>query len=277
MKPGSTKAGLLLGAAAIATLTLVSWDFKQPARQEANHFVNDTIPVKKADRDKKVRDLDEALEELDNINIDVQIGKAMEEASQALKQLDQQKLRLDVEKAMKDVDFEKIKVDLDKAMKSIDLSKINVEIENALKGVDMEKIQAEVKQSLAQIDWKEMNEDLKKAQNINLDALKVDLEKVSVELKNIEPEIKKSLEGAKVEIEKAKTEIREYKTFVDDLDKQGLINKKEDYNIKHKDGELIINGKKATSSITEKHSRFLEKHKDFTIKKEGDNFNIDKD
>ncbi len=47
------------------------------------------------------------------------------------------------------------------------------------------------------------------------------------------------MEKAKEKIEKAKAEMNEYKEFVDGLEKDGLINNKEDYTIKHKDGELI--------------------------------------
>jgi len=98
------------------------------------------------------------------------------------------------------------------------------------------------------------------------------------ELKNIGPEIEKSLKDAKVEIEKAKVELKEYKGFVDGLEKDGLISKKDGYKVKHKDGELFINGKKQSSDVYNKYRSFLEKHKSFNIDDEaGDDFNIDID
>jgi hypothetical protein len=78
-------------------------------------------------------------------------------------------------------------------------------------------------------------------------------------------------------MEKAKAEMKEYKSFVDGLDKDGLIKKSEGYSIKHKDGELIINGKKASNETYTKYRDFLEKHKKFTIEKNDDDFNIDID
>lgn len=85
------------------------------------------------------------------------------------------------------------------------------------------------------------------------------------------------MEKAKVEIEKAKVEIKEYKGFVNGLENDGLINKKEGYSLKHKDGELFINGKKASEQTYNKYRPFLEKHKKFNMKKDDDDFDIDMD
>jgi hypothetical protein len=96
-------------------------------------------------------------------------------------------------------------------------------------------------------------------------------------MKKLGPQIEKEMEKAKVEIEKAKIEIKEYKSFVDGLEKDGLINKKEGYTIKHKNGELTINGKKQSPEVYSKYRNFLEKHKSFNITKSDDDFNIDND
>jgi uncharacterized protein YPO0396 len=111
-----------------------------------------------------------------------------------------------------------------------------------------------------------------------------EMKKVKEELARIQPEIEKEMANAKeelgkakVEIEKAKAEIKEYKEFVDGLDRDGLINKKENYSIKYKDGELTINGKKASSDVTSKYKSFLDKHKKFSIDKTADDFDIDMD
>lgn len=96
-------------------------------------------------------------------------------------------------------------------------------------------------------------------------------------MKDLGPKIEKEMEKAKADIEKAKIEMKEYKGFVDGLDKDGLINKKEGYTIQHKNGELIINGKKQPTEVYSKYRNFLEKHEKFTIKKSDDDFNINND
>jgi hypothetical protein len=105
----------------------------------------------------------------------------------------------------------------------------------------------------------------------------LDMEKMQADLSKIGPEIEKSMENAKVEIEKAKEEMKEYKEFIDGLEKDGLINKKEAYTIKHDNSELFINGKKASDATYNKYRKFLEKRKKFTIEKSADDFNIDID
>jgi hypothetical protein len=61
------------------------------------------------------------------------------------------------------------------------------------------------------------------------------------------------------------------------LDNDGLINKKEGYTLKHKDGDLFINGKKASEQTYSKYRNFLENHKKFNIEKSDDDFDIDMD
>ena len=107
--------------------------------------------------------------------------------------------------------------------------------------------------------------------------LKVDMEKVNVELRKIKPELEEKLANVKIEVEKAKKELKEYKEFIDGLDNDGLINKKSEYSIKHKNGELIINDKVQTEAVYNKYRGFLEKHKTLTIEKSDNDFNIDFD
>ena len=110
MKPGSVTTGktllILLLVSAIA-FGLISWGHQQKTDQsDQNQQVQDTVPQKK---DKKIRDLDEALAELEQIDLKEHLDKAMKEVNAALKQLDSEKIRLEIEKSMKEIDFEKIK------------------------------------------------------------------------------------------------------------------------------------------------------------------------
>ena len=119
MKPGSTrKSGLLimLAVVGIATLAFISWDNPHQQHYQQAQDESDTIPGK---RDRKVRDLDEAIQELEEVNIDMEIENAMKEVSKALKELDVQKAQLDVQRAMKEIDMVKMKADIDKAMKEM--------------------------------------------------------------------------------------------------------------------------------------------------------------
>jgi len=103
------------------------------------------------------------------------------------------------------------------------------------------------------------------------------MKKVQEEMKDLGPKLEKEMVKAKEGLEKAKAEVKEFKTFVDGLEKDGLITKKEGYTLKHKDGELLINGKKATEQTYNKYRSFLEKHKKFNIEKNDDNFDMNLD
>jgi hypothetical protein len=135
MKPGSITGGRILIAICIIGLTfaLVSWDRKQSGGFHQKQQTHDTIPQKK---DKKIRDLDEAIAELENVDLKIELEKAMADVDKAMKELDVQKIKLDVQRSMKDVDFDKIKAEVDMAMKEVDMQKIHMDVQISLKEID---------------------------------------------------------------------------------------------------------------------------------------------
>jgi hypothetical protein len=252
---------LAVAAVAITSVfVLSSWDFKNTyAAWDDNNYDNcDTIPKK----EKKIRDLDDVLDELNGVDLKMDMEKIQKELNESMKNLDMKKMQLDMEKSMRGMNFEKMQKEMEQSMAKIDFSNIEKEMAKAMKEFDAAKIQKEVQESMEKIDMKKMQ---------------LDMEKMQAELSKIGPEIEKSIEKAKVDVEKAKEEMKEYKEFVDGLEKDGLINKKEEYTIKHDNGELFINGKKASDATYKKYKTFLDKRKKFTIEKSDDDFNIDID
>jgi hypothetical protein len=299
MKPGSFKGGRILLALAVVgtTIALISWDSKQqsPNTNQDQYYV-DTVPKNKnVNRDKKVRDLDEALERLEEVNIDIEIKNAMKEVEIALKELDGEKIRLQVMESMKGLDMEKMqkelkesmaKLDIDLAkmekelkvsLKELDSKEMQIELEKALKEVDVQKIQKEVQESLSKMNLEKMQKDLEIAKNIDLSKIDKEIAEAMKELELVGPNLEKELKNAKVEIEKAKDQMKEFKVFVDGLDKDGLIKKSGEYSIRHENGELMINGKKASDATYLKYKSFLEKNKKFNIEKSEDDFDMDMD
>ncbi len=276
MKPKTFTAGRLLFALMIlgVTLALVSWDFKQSSghyRQSAN----DTTPkTKKTDGEKKILDLDDVLDELNAAEMKVDMEKVQQELAETMKKFDAEKMKFDMEKAMKEVDFEKIKKEAEQSMAKIDMKKIQAEMAEAMKEFDAAKIQQEVQASMQKIDWDKMKAEFDKAKQIDMSKMEAEMKKVQEEMKELGPKFEKEMEKTKIEMEKAKKEMKEYKEFVDGLQADGLINKKEGYTIKHQDGELIVNGKKVSEQVYSKYRSFLEKHKKFNIEKNNDDFNI---
>ena len=207
-KPVALNYFLPVAFVACFSIILLSWGGqKQTPQQKSEQSITDTVPKNKAD--KKIRDLDDVLDELDRAELKVDMEKVNEQLKEAMKQIDRAKIQMEIDKALKDVDMEKIRAEVNKVTNEIDAAKIEKEMENA-----------------------------------------------------------------KASIEKAKVDMKEYKGFVDGLEKDGLVNKKEGYTIQHKNDELIINGKKQPADVYNKYRTFLKKHEKFTIKKSDDDFNI---
>ncbi|MBL0154167.1 MAG: hypothetical protein IPP93_12020 [Chitinophagaceae bacterium] len=286
MKPTLVKSTrwVLFIAVIALTVSLVSWDFKQSPLQ-VKYDRTDTVPkTKSTEREKKIRDLDDVLDELNAVDMEKELEKAKAEMKEAMKSFDKDKIKFELDKAMQEIDVEKMKKELEKELSNVNLQEIKLEMEKAMKEaqeslakIDTKKIQEEINQSLKSINFDKLKEELEQVKKINLDQFDKQMEELKVQMDKIGPEIKESLESAKKEIEKAKAEMKEYKSFVDGLDQDGIISKKEEYEIVYKNNELTINGKPATKEVYSKYSNFLSKHKSFTIKKSADDFNIDLD
>lgn len=242
---------MLLGAAIV--LTTAGFQ-TQPAKTK--QLIVDTVP----DRSKKIRDIDDALQELE---------RSKAEVDRSLKEIDFEKMEKEIKEATQNLQLnsEKMKAQIEEAMKQVDAAKIQADIQKSLKEVDAAQLKAEIEASVAKIDWDKMHKELEKAKA-------VDFEKIEANLKKMKPEIEKSMKEAHASLEKAKKELTAYKNFIDGLDKDGLLNKKENYTIEYKSGELTINGKKQPAEVVNKYNSFLKDKKDFTIKKEADDFNI---
>ena len=270
----------LVPVVVVVCLSLASIAWRGQPRQRSSTdlstSVNDTTPKQK---EKKIRDLDEAIDEMNNTDLKLQMDKVNEEIRQAMRDIDMNKMKMELDRKMKDVDMQKLQEEVNKAMKEVDVQKIHAELDKAASQVDEAKIQKEIKESLAQVDMEKINKELKKqmdlVQKIDMKKVEVEMDKVKMQMKDLQPQIEREMQKAKVQIEKAKAEMKEYKSFVDGLEGDGLINKNDDYSIEHKNGELIINGKKQPANVYDKYRDFLQKHRKFNIKKSNEGFNID--
>ncbi|MGZ3949409.1 MAG: hypothetical protein ACXVKK_14890 [Flavisolibacter sp.] len=265
-------------------VTAAAW---QVAPGKSTRTITDTVPDKN-----KVKSIDDALEQLEKSqkelertlqekNWDKEMKDALDKAhfdaekmklqiDEAVKQIDAKKIQDEVAKAMKEVDLQKMKADLQENLDKVDMKDMKLQIENAMKQVDAAKIQADINASLAKVDVEKIKLELDKVKQI-------DMKGIEENLRKMKPEIEKSMQDARQSIEKAKKELTEYKTFIDGLDKDGLIDKDKSYTIQYKNGELIINGKKQPAEVVKKYNSYLKGKKDFTLKKDDENFDIHND
>jgi len=126
-KPVALKYFLPIATVACFSVILLSWGGqKQTHQQGKEQSITDTVPKNKAD--KKIRDLDDVIDELDKAEIRVDMEKVNEQLKEAMKQIDMTKIQMELDKTMKEVDLEKIKAEVEKDTHDIDAAKIEKEV-----------------------------------------------------------------------------------------------------------------------------------------------------
>jgi creatinine amidohydrolase/Fe(II)-dependent formamide hydrolase-like protein len=192
----------------------------------------------------------------------------------------------DLDKVMKELEESMKKLEIE--MKKFDGAKLEKEIKESMSKVDWKKIQDEIKASMDKIDWKKIHGDVEKAmkeaelniKNIDMSKMeekmkemqeKLSKEQLNIKIdgKKIRQQVEEGMKKAKVGMEKAREEIKNLQEFTDELEKDGLINKKKGYKIQVKDGELYINGTKQSKETSDKCRKYYRKE-NFTINTDGD-------
>jgi len=180
--------------------------------------------------------------------------------------------------------------DLDVNLKNLDINLsgldtcISNSIKLALSNINFEEIGKTTRDAVNNIDWKSIQTDIDKAmRDVHVELKNIDMDKIKTEINLAADEVKKAhidvsiseivnnaMEKAAEGIENAKVEIKRWKDFVNDLDKDGLINKKDGYKLEWKDdGSLYINGKKQPKDVSDKYHKYY-KEGGYTISNDGD-------
>jgi len=263
----TTKGIRIIAGVALLTgiaVTAIAWqDPSAMKKGKAQSEKIDTIPSKNIEIDIQLKDLDAAMKDLD-----IQLDKVGDE----IKAVDWWKINKEINESLKEIDFKKIEVDVTKALKDIDWEKISKDVKESIASVNWDEISSDIRKAITEaqkeINVEEIKKSLEEVKNINMDEIKKELEKVKVELEktkvNIDVDVKKELDKAKEEIKKAKIEIADTKAMIDEMDKDGLIDKKSDFTIEVKDKTLYINGKKQSDDVKAKYSKYF-KSGDFRI------------
>lgn len=163
-------------------------------------------------------------------------------------------------------------------MKGIRPGKIEWDNDGELHYVDLDKIMKQVESSLDNIDFEGIRkETLKATDELKKELDKKDWEKeinkVKDELQLEKLDMKGIMDKANEGLDKAKDELQGYQEMIYDMEKEGLLNTKDDYVIKYRNNELFINGNKQSPETTEKYRKYFKREK-ITIRKEEGEINI---
>jgi hypothetical protein len=260
------KPALITAFSAATLLLLASWQQAPPAPPAPAVPLADTTPRHM----NKVKDIDQALEELERGM--QQVEKELKKPLPPIPPIEPDKIKVDIENSLQKVDFTQMEAELKASMKRLeaDLAKAKVDMEKGLKEIDAAKIKADVQASIAKVDAEKMRREVDKIKQ-------TDFKKMEEDLAKIGPQVEQSLKEAKESMAQAKKELTAYKAFIDDLDKDGLIDKEKPYTIEIQNDQLTINGKVQPAEVNNKYRTFLDAHKKLTVRKTADDFNIQKE
>ena len=151
--------------------------------QHHNKVVTDTLPDK-------------------NININIDMGKIMEEVRVALEKIDFEKIGRDVEASLKKIDWEKINAEINVSIEKIDWDKITKEINESIKKCDPEKqkeIQKELNQMKQKLNSREFKESIQQMKAMSTQEVEKRLNQCKMELETNMLRLQKELKALQAE------------------------------------------------------------------------------
>ncbi|MEP6726029.1 MAG: hypothetical protein ABJC98_09450 [Bacteroidota bacterium] len=288
LQPAAFMAIVLISCTGLAG---IAWQNK-PSVSPAQHQQNDTLPEKQRIKEDKTvinGDLDKAIDD---------VHRAQENLEKQLQNKDWGKMHRDLKESLEKINAENIHEQIEKAMKNIDMQKIQLQVQASLKQIDWKKMQADIQKAQAEInnadgiklqkemqntldetrkamaglkafDMEELQHQLEQTKEnlkMNEGRMKEDLEKARKNInQNLNKDFRKELEKAKENVKRVAEELQDYKMMLTEMDKDGLLNANETYDIEYKKGELIINGKTQPATITSKYKHYFKKER-VTIK-----------
>lgn len=206
--------------------------------------------------------------------LQAQLDKTLGEVGAELKNLDFTKLQKDaMTQALKEVDMDKIMKNVELSLKNIDLDKMMADVSASLKNIDLNFKSAEIEKALAEAG-KEIEKAKLELKEVDKEAIKKELAKAKKEIEKSKLEIdkidmNKIMDEARAGIDKAKDELKHTKAMFTEMEKDGLINSKAGFIIEYKNKELYIDGKKQDEKITDKYRKYFKQdHFKMTIEKE---------
>lgn len=246
-----------------------------------------------------MKEVERSMKEIDREKMNKEIKEAMEEANKAMEDVDWNQINDEIkqamkesEKAMKEVDWEEINKEIKEAMaeskkavEEIDWNEINREVSKAMK---------ESKKAMKEVDWQQINKEINTAMAaVNFDSLGYIISAavdsaVNVSIASTTPKGGKANQNVWVitdeDDDKKKGSPRSssstsssysfssgsntkvstssgYGKMLDKMEKEGLINRSEPYRVEKKNDQLYINGKKQSSAVYDKYSKYLDAEK----------------
>lgn len=227
-----------------------------PACSPEFPFNNDTLP---AITEFETGRLDAALDYVDeqirshNAQWDVNKNHVQQQADAALSGIDLAKIQAEAKAAVKKINFEQLNKDIERAMAGVDRAKMERDLSHAMesvKNIDAVQLKSEINATLKNIRLDQLKTQLEAA----FKDLKMQQEQLNIELRQMKP-------GMNPELRETRRQLQQLKNAYQEMEREGLIEKRPDNRIQFRDGDLYINGDKQSQEISEKYRHYFKKSK----------------
>ncbi len=268
-------AGVLLLAIGV---TVISW--KEHPHQSKNIFIQeDTVPARHKvtreagdrDLDKELQQLDEARERLDKMKdrdwskVQAQMDIAMKRVrEQQLKVVDMQQLQKEINESLSEHNRQKMLADIERAklaaFDAVEQKKVRRAVDEAMQ---------RAKESIARQNWDAIAKVDARDINRSMEEVSRRLERSKIDMSEHMERMGEQLKRANEQIDKAQKELEGYQEMIYSMEKEGLLDTKQDYTIEYKAGTLTVNDKKQPDAVVNKYKNYFKKDNTTISKKDG--------
>jgi chromosome segregation ATPase len=277
----------------LITGNCIAWQPAVSQQQNNKQLIKaDTTPKKRQHRNPK--NIDEVITEIEDAREDIEkemntidFTKIQAEAERSIHEINLNKIKEDIKNAMKDLEVNLHQIEKEKLLQKDALREMEVELKNILSAEERAKIKEQVEKSVAQslaaldeakkINKMQIKEEMQQALaqvDMQKEQLAKQLEEMKVNMGRHKINAKEQIEKAKVQLEQTKAEMQGYKTMLDEMAKEGLIDKEKNYKIVFKNNQLVINGITQPENILEKYKSYFKPGKETVIQKNEEGFTI---
>jgi DNA repair exonuclease SbcCD ATPase subunit len=267
-----------------------------PKREKKVREKNNEETVISGDLEESLKQVERARVELQQQLDSKQWKKMHEQLAQSLEKMNVEKIQTELQQALKNIEEEKINLKAQRELRQIDMEKMHRDLQKSLEeaktssNYDSDKMKQLVEKAM--VESKRALQESKKAMDeyrkIGMEKIKKELDisqqrlieqqsKIKVEMERAREEIqeamkkdyRKELEQARAGVTRAKEELQNYKNMLQEMEKDGLLNTRENYKVEYKNGDLFINGKQQPAGTADKYKHYFKKD-NVTIKHEED-------
>lgn len=265
---------ILLLVPVLLAITAIAWQSHKNQQSNKNQNNSDTIPKPGRVHHAGIEELRIGDRELDaEIR---EIDRAMKDVSDNLKEIDWEDIQADIDRSLKQaqremehihLDGNEIQKEINKALREVDVEEVlknsHEEMQQALKNIDFNSIQEGIDRSMRslkdELNSPEFKKNIEEAGRVNMDIVRKSLELAKEEIDRNKINIGAQMSKAREHLEKAKEELAGYQEMLEQMDKEGLIDKHGDYTIEYDKGELYINHQKQADEVRDRFKQYFSK------------------